>query len=137
MIKVVAVFALIYLSLQILLPAATSSLQTIILPSIPDTDAFTITLDNGGLDNYGIDAFGAKRIMPFNYVATVSPDITYQVIFGYGCQVPATLHIASLGKFKAIVNGGLPMTGDDPNKKFTFTLSNLQCQNNILNITVT
>lgn len=83
MIKIIAVFALLCLSQQVLVPAARSSLQTVILPRLPDIDPYPVTLDNGGADNFGITAFGAKRIMPVDFIATITPDVTYQVIFGY------------------------------------------------------
>lgn len=82
-IKIIVVFSLVCFSLQVLIPAARSSLQTVILPQIPDTDAYPVTLDNGGMDNFGITAFGAKRIMPLDFLATISTDVTYQVTFGY------------------------------------------------------
>lgn len=83
MVKIIVIFAIICLSIQVLVPAARSSLQTVILPQIPDTDAYPVTLDNGGMNNFGITTFGAKRIMPLDFLANISPDITYQVTFGY------------------------------------------------------
>lgn len=138
MIKIIAIFALVCLSFQILLPVTKSNLQTKILPHPDYIDPlFTVALNNGQLNNFGLEAYGAKRIMPLDYVATLSPDVTYQVIFGYGCQVPATLFISSVGKFKARVNGGPLMIGDDSNAVFNFSIPNLNCQKNVLNVTVT
>ena len=85
MIKIIAIFALVGLSFQILLPVTKSNLQTKIVPADPFMDFFTVGLNNGQLNNFGLEAYGAQRILPLDYVATLSPDIVYQVIFGYGC----------------------------------------------------
>jgi hypothetical protein len=103
-----------------------SNLTNTIITSPPNT---TVVIDTIHIPNF--ISYNAQWL----WRAGAGDTVVFQSSFYASSTSPATLLITADDIFSASLNGGIPFTGSVWNKIFQFTLNNLTCGINTLNIT--